>query len=408
LSKLSTQALLGIPGVKERLDILKYRNDPQQRAGGNYYVNPVTGSQEYFAKLPDGMTPDGQGGARVMPGFAKGQADIAGATTAAQEGAKDQFAMPTTVNLPGGPRLMLPSQARAMAAGGTQGPAPALPGPAGMPSPAASGYSNLAPQAGVTGRFVGDPADVIEGISKIKDPQEQANALAAFAQQMRAAGGKLPPVPAQGQGAPGIALQTPADAKVAEERGAAAINAAKIQESTKPLLAAIDQALAINQKVPYGPFGIAEGKRNLSNLPIVGDGEAAKYAGQWDQLMGQNIMNGIASSGLGRMDIPIVNAIKAANGIPMENHPAAREQMLRTLRTLVQNHATSAGNIVPALNEPGATTNTTSAPMQSAGGAPAPIAAKTPAPPVPMKGMIRGGYKFLGGDPASPNSWEKQ
>jgi hypothetical protein len=31
-----------------------------------------------------------------------------------------------------------------------------------------------------------------------------------------------------------------------------------------------------------------------------------------------------------------------------------------------------------------------------------------PAPPKPMKGMVRNGYRFKGGDPADRNNWEKQ
>ena len=31
-----------------------------------------------------------------------------------------------------------------------------------------------------------------------------------------------------------------------------------------------------------------------------------------------------------------------------------------------------------------------------------------PAPPKPMKGMVRGGYKFKGGDPANQANWEAQ
>ena len=29
-------------------------------------------------------------------------------------------------------------------------------------------------------------------------------------------------------------------------------------------------------------------------------------------------------------------------------------------------------------------------------------------PPVPMKGMVQGGYKFKGGDPSNQANWEKQ
>jgi hypothetical protein len=39
---------------------------------------------------------------------------------------------------------------------------------------------------------------------------------------------------------------------------------------------------------------------------------------------------------------------------------------------------------------------------------PAAPAKQTPAPPKPMVGMMRNGYRFKGGDPSSPSSWEKK
>jgi hypothetical protein len=51
-----------------------------------------------------------------------------------------------------------------------------------QPQPAAP---TIAPQPGMTGRFVGDPANVIAAINNIKDPQERANALSAFEEQAR-------------------------------------------------------------------------------------------------------------------------------------------------------------------------------------------------------------------------------
>lgn len=52
-----------------------------------------------------------------------------------------------------------------------------------------SAFGGLPPaQAGVSGSFIGDPQAVSAAIANIRDPQERANALAAFEQQMRAPG----------------------------------------------------------------------------------------------------------------------------------------------------------------------------------------------------------------------------
>lgn len=45
--------------------------------------------------------------------------------------------------------------------------------------------AQVQPQPGMVGNFVGDPAQVMEAISQMKDPQERANAMAAFQEQAR-------------------------------------------------------------------------------------------------------------------------------------------------------------------------------------------------------------------------------
>lgn len=47
----------------------------------------------------------------------------------------------------------------------------------------------VAAEPGMRGDFVGDPAQVMEAISQIKNPQERANAMAAFQEQARRTGG---------------------------------------------------------------------------------------------------------------------------------------------------------------------------------------------------------------------------
>lgn len=109
-----------------------------------------------------------------------------------------------------------------------------------------------APQSGVNGAFTGDPAAVSASIAGIKDPQERANAQAAFDAQMRQGGGKLPPAgggialadPTMEAGRKEQIVQTAKD--VAEQRKAimnagftAPTNIAKYQQIGK-LLADVD------------------------------------------------------------------------------------------------------------------------------------------------------------------------
>jgi hypothetical protein len=70
--------------------------------------------------------------------------------------------------------------------------------PGASPAPRggnAASDTSVAPQAGVTGAFNGNPADITGAIANIADPQERANAQAALQQQMRANGGTLPQQP---------------------------------------------------------------------------------------------------------------------------------------------------------------------------------------------------------------------
>jgi hypothetical protein len=63
---------------------------------------------------------------------------------------------------------------------------------------AASQGGDVPPQPGMRGNFVGDPANVAMAIAGLKDPQERANAQAAFDSQMRQNNGVLTPQPQLG------------------------------------------------------------------------------------------------------------------------------------------------------------------------------------------------------------------
>jgi hypothetical protein len=198
------------------------------------------------------------------------------------------------------------------------------------------------------------------------------------AQKIKYAGGGLsnpkPTSPSNNPQPPGGAVLSPDQAKVNEAKATAAIQAANIQEKSKPLLSAIDEAIQLNPSVPYGSLGGANAQVTASNINLPdwlgggGSGKAATGAERWKQLTGTAILNGIQDmqgAGAPRMSGGVIDAIKEQRGIPMESHPAARLKALQDLRKMVLDNVAAAKNVVPALNQPGITTNTQQVPMQN-------------------------------------------
>lgn len=154
--------------------------------------------------------------------------------------------------------------------------------------------------------------------------------------------------------------------EVAKKAAEGATNAAQVGAVTKNLNAAIDRALAINDKVPSGSLGLDEAQVIKSNLPLIGDGQAAKYAALWNQEIGSNILNGLGQlKGLGRLDIPEVKQVIATYGIDMANKPEARKAALENLRQLINNNAATAKNVVANTNEPGIASRTGQSPVSN-------------------------------------------
>lgn len=137
------------------------------------------------------------------------------------------------------------------------------------------------PQAGVNSTFSGKPEDVIASIANIKDPQERANALAAFQAQMRQGGGQLTPAPALG-------AQTGAEAAQTElsKKWQALQDSNREAQNTSSYL---DNIAQLASKAATGPF---TNKLQFTNalLGLVGNEKALdattannlldKYAGQ--------------------------------------------------------------------------------------------------------------------------------
>lgn len=172
---------------------------------------------------------------------------------------------------------------------------------------------------------------------------------------------------AAANGTGGLSLMTPEVQKLKEAAADATINAAKMSAASQPLLQIIQQAKAIANDVPSGSFGAAEAQAKLSGLPVVGNKKDAQNAALWNQMMGQSILSTIqnlAQAGGIRMDIPIVQEIQKAGGIPLWLPPQAKIKMLEQLESEVRNKLSAAVNTVPALNNSDLNANLTQ-PMQN-------------------------------------------
>ena len=88
LNDVAAYNMLDLPNGSTLLDVYKQANNPQERKGGNYYVDPRTGAQTYMPKLAEGVTMGPNGQAMPVQGAAQANAGYkgaeAGSVTAAQ------------------------------------------------------------------------------------------------------------------------------------------------------------------------------------------------------------------------------------------------------------------------------------------------------------------------------------
>lgn len=88
LNDVAAYNMLDLPNGSTILDLYKQANNPQERKGGNYYVDPRTGAQTYMPKMAEGVMMNGQGQAMPVPGAAQANAGYkgteAGSVAAAQ------------------------------------------------------------------------------------------------------------------------------------------------------------------------------------------------------------------------------------------------------------------------------------------------------------------------------------
>lgn len=204
-------------------------------------------------KLPAGMVPtrDASGGvtgASVLPGFAAGNARIAGAAAGAEAEAKDPYAGLVKI----GDRWLTPAQARTEAgAGSAPAPAPLAPPRA----PAARG-----PEP--TGSFVGTSEQIMAAIDAMPESVEKGEARRAYANQL--ASGK--PIPA----GPGIAVPSEAateyDKNRAKDFAAQAADYQKGARTAGGTLRTLDQLEQLYKDPNVAKGGAAESISALKNL----------------------------------------------------------------------------------------------------------------------------------------------
>lgn len=167
-------------GGPDLTNAYKYAREGIERKPGSFYED-MQGRREYIADPKTGMNyRDGQ--ISEIPGYTP----FLTAQTRATEGTKaeiaSQYALEKVYN-PATQREELVPRSRVLGQQ-PQSRAPAATMPAARPVASASQTMPQA-QPGMTGNFVGDPSQVMEAISQIRDPQERANAMAAFQEQAR-------------------------------------------------------------------------------------------------------------------------------------------------------------------------------------------------------------------------------
>lgn len=93
LNDVAAYNMLDLPNGSTIFDLYKQANNPQERKGGNYYVDPRTGAQTYMPKLAEGVMMNGQGQALPVPGAAQANAGYKGAEAGAEAAAQFPYAV---------------------------------------------------------------------------------------------------------------------------------------------------------------------------------------------------------------------------------------------------------------------------------------------------------------------------
>jgi hypothetical protein len=368
------QADVMFNGGKKISELLAERAKPNwQNINGNL-VN--TNAQGFKGGFQPGMSvssdgkavawqPDEQGG--LTFGAPRGALETYGAYQNAGERSKADYD-PVQVTAPDGSNRYVP-RSQVVAPPRPQGAAP-RPMP-GASSPADGDRFAILSQERARAIAAGNTADVAaldREIARLPAGSQQQQGPAGLAV---AGGFQATPTTAQVAEAAGAKAKAEADARAASDRQA---GKTKKSDASSEMLTQIQRARTL---LGYGPTESKVGSMIDSTLGAVGvSTQGNDYATALESLSGWLTMNTPRMEGpQSNIDQDLYKTMAGKVGdrtVPVSARLKALDEVERIQRKY-------AG--VP--EQPKAT------------------------PPVPMKGMVRNGYKFKGGDPANPSSWEK-
>lgn len=153
------------------------------------------------------------------------------------------------------------------------------------------------------------------------------------------------------------------DVQAAANKAAAGQNAefSSLKANTDNLLQIIKDARVLNNKLPDSGMipmeARAEMSRRMASSSLGDKGDLAANYDSWESLMNIKAINAIeqiSKSGISRMDIPIVKAVKEAIIASADNTKAGRAQVLDQLEAMTRNNLAVAQNSLANLNQPGA------------------------------------------------------
>lgn len=323
-------------------------------------------------KLPPGMVAQrdasgGVTGASVLPGFAAGNANIAGAETGAREGAKDAFAPPTAVDMPGGPRMLTPAQQRQMAGGGAPvaaGPAPGMANPteAAMGRNAVINDNPSADAAREIAALRGDLNKVPDAASK-QMIQAEIDRLTAQTQKY----GGSPPAVATPQ-LPGIPLQNGAD-KVRETKTAEADVARDTARQTdiKTANKFLNIAARVKDVFNDGPTDSTVGSIADSAMAMVGKSTKGAESAQRLKALGGWLVSNVPRMEGPQSNFDVANYQVMAADVANDKLPLARRRAaLESIEGMMQEVA-SGKAMMPPGGAPAAQGRPAAGPTASAG-----------------------------------------
>ena len=401
LLRLQKMAIAGVPGAKELFDIYKYKNTPQQFAAGGYMRDPVSGQTTYMGDPTKGLTLGPNGAVQRMQG-SENIAGLAGDTAAAQERAKAGFDLVPVPRGDGSTQMMPRAQAV-----NALGNAPDVPG-RGLD------LSKLS-------------ADQMRQLSQA-DPQ----AFAAGVQRFNQSNPLLGVTPsATDTDVRKAQLLDPVNATAEFNKGRAG-NMNRYEES---LNGRVSQGADLNMRLQeaakamqtFQSGGGMETRADLaSKAQAIGlpDSVVNKIAGgdlaaaqEFNKLAAQQAMEQLkqAMGGAGRISQYEFKVFQQNNPNLSTDPNAVRK--IYDFNTRVYNRDLTEQKAFNDHVDSGA--NPASFPMmwqsqQAKLGYTNPkmdaTTASQPktAPPIPMKGMIRNGFRFKGGNPGDQNNWEPQ